>query len=65
MAESEQILWTYVKLKNIAEIYSARIYSRCDLSLTSGKKAATSWPIGFASQIKVTQSAKLQNRVPK
>ena len=28
MAESEQIWWTYVKLENRAEIYSARIYSR-------------------------------------
>ena len=27
MAESEQIWWTYVKLENRAEIYSARIYS--------------------------------------
>ena len=27
MAESEQIWWTYVKLENIAEIYSAWIDS--------------------------------------
>ena len=30
MAESEQIWWTYVKLENRAEIYSARIYSSCN-----------------------------------
>ena len=28
MAESEQIWWTYVKIENVAEIYSARIDSR-------------------------------------
>ena len=27
MAESEQIWWTYVKIENVAEIYSARIDS--------------------------------------
>ena len=27
MAESEQIWWAYVKIENVAEIYSARIYS--------------------------------------
>ena len=27
MAESEQIRWTYVKIENVAEIYSARIDS--------------------------------------
>ena len=30
MAESEQIWWTYVKLENVAEIYSVRIDSRQD-----------------------------------
>ena len=30
MAESEQIWWAYVKIENVAEIYSARIDSSAE-----------------------------------
>ena len=35
MAESEQIWWTYVKIENVAEIYSARIDSSNNANIAS------------------------------
>ena len=54
MAESEQIWWAYVKIENVAEIYSARIYSSKDELIFSVTKYVLTIFLTISSKQSIT-----------